>query len=252
LTGVTKGLIGKRADKTRAEQITADVFNDNERLGRAAIKAGQAILDSMEDVFDNGKLDMLCEVLEEWKSAGLNLIHYAQDTPNFAAAEATANFLAEACDAIVSASRPSPLIEIAQALESLVDCLNRYYFSSTNDERQAKRKDLRTVSNLFLVSANYVANAVPFEKRSQIQKIASRIPDDAVQVMDDIKNASFFNDEEHEKLASDSKARIRDTMIELCETYEEIWGSSVRKPAVVNEVGSSSAPDKSMEIVPRE
>jgi len=67
--------------------------------------------------------------------------------------------------------------------------------------------------------------------------------------MDAVKNSSFFSDPEHQQVAEMAKDVFRHAVRELCEIYELEFGKSIRKPAVVKEIGPSNAPDKTIEEI---
>jgi len=249
ITGITKALVGKRANKARAEQIIDDVYNQNDILGKAAFAGCASILSAMEDIFSQERLVQMCEALNNWKSIIPNVIKYAEGTPNQPAADATYKMIVETLDLIMNLERPSPVFEIAQSLDVLFLKLTQYLFCQNQDDRQEKAKELRAAATEFINSANYVSSALPPERRSEALRLAEKIPDEIANVMDAVKNAHFFSDEEHQIKAEEAKEIFRNTVRQLAELYEQEFGKSVRKPAVVKEIGSSNSQDKSMEQI---
>jgi len=248
ITGITKALVGKRANKARAEQISDDVYNENDNLGKAAILGSTLILSCLEDVFSLERVNQLCEAINIWKQTIPGVIKFADGTPNQAAAEATYKMVCDTLDEIMHHERPSPVVEISQSLDVLFVRLARYQFLENQDLRQDRAKELRSAATEFINSANYVGSALSLDKRSEALKKAEKIPDDIHNVLEAVKNASFFSDDEYQNKQRVEIDKFKENVRELSLIYENEWGKSVRKPGVVKEIGSSNAPDKSMEV----
>jgi len=250
LTGITKALIGKRANKARAEQIADDVFNENNTLGRAAIQGCSMILACMEDVFSVDRLNQMCDALNHWIQTIPAVTKFAEGTANQAACESTHKIISDTLEEVINHERPSPVIEIAQAFEMLFLKLEKFIFEESQDQKNEMAKNLRNTANDFISSANYVASGLPLDKRSDALKLAEKIPDDIQVLIEAVKNVTFFTaDNNGKEKAEQSKEKFKQTTRQLCMIYEGEWGKSVRKPAVVKELGSSNAPDRSMELI---
>jgi hypothetical protein len=249
LTGITKALIGKRANKSRAEQISDDVFNQNNTLGKAAIQGCSMILATMEDVFSIDRLNQMCDALNHWKQTIPAVTKFAEGTPNQAATESTYKTISDCLDEVINHDRPSPVIEVSQSLDLLFLRYVKYLFVEGQEEKTERAKELRTAANEFINSANYVASALPLDKRSEALKLAEKIPDDVQKLTEAVKQASSFTDNEGIQKAEQAKENFKINIIQLCLIYETEWGKSVRKPSVVKEIGSSNAPDKLIENI---
>jgi len=249
LTGITKALVGKRANRSRAEQIADDVYSENNLLGRASIHGCSMILGAIEDVFSPDRIIQMCDALTQWKNAIPGVIKYAEGTPNQAAADATFKMICDILDELINMERPSPVLEIAQAFDNLFLRLTRYVFLENQEERQEKARDLRASANEFINSANYVASAIPSDKRTDVLKVAERLNDDLQTVMEAVKNATSFSNPDNTTKAEETKEIFKNTCREIAEIYESVWGKSVRKPSVVKEIGSSQVQDRSMEQI---
>jgi len=249
ITGISKALIGKRANKARAEQIQDDVYNMNDLLGKASIQGCASVLNALEDIFSLDRINQMCESLNIWKNAIPGVIKYAEGTPNQSAADMTYKMIVDTLDEMMNLNRPSPIFEIAHSLDNLFLKMTQYLGSETQDERQERSKGFRTAATEFINSSNYVSSSLSQEKRSEILKLSEKIPDEAQNVMDAVKNSSFFSDPEHQQVAEMAKDVFRHAVRELCEIYELEFGKSIRKPAVVKEIGPSNAPDKTIEEI---
>jgi len=174
ITGISKALIGKRANKERAEQIQDDVYNMNDLLGKASIQGCTGVLNALEDIFSIERITSMCEALNNWKNAIPGVIKYAEGTPNQAAADMTYKTISDTLDELMNLNRPSPIFEIAHSLDTLFLKMNQYLFSESQDERQERAKGFRTAATDFINSSNYVSSSLSQEKRSEVLKLSEK------------------------------------------------------------------------------
>jgi len=195
-------------------------------------------------------MNQMCDALNHWKQTIPAVTKFAEGTPNQAAAESTYKTISDTLEEVIHHERPSAVIEISQSIDVLFLRLTKFLFVEGVEEKNERGKELRSAANEFINSSNYVASALPIDKRSEILKIAEKIPDDIQNVIDAVKQAANFTGDEAIKKAEQFKETFKSTVKQLCTMYENEWGKSVRKPSVVKEIGSSNAPDKSMEQIP--
>eukprot|EP01130_Rhizamoeba_saxonica_P009535 TRINITY_DN3884_c0_g1_i2.p1 TRINITY_DN3884_c0_g1~~TRINITY_DN3884_c0_g1_i2.p1 ORF type:complete len:474 (+),score=115.21 TRINITY_DN3884_c0_g1_i2:68-1489(+) len=240
LTGISKALVPK-------DGSNFEIYDDNSTLGKAAVDASFSILDSLNNVYNDQKIESMCELCVLWKSLSRTIVKYAEGTPNKAAIEFAISTLNSALDEILNCERPSPVVELGSCLESYVYSF-LLYLGSGEVEKNHRTREFREAGAQIISSTKYVESAVPDDMRNDVRVTSDNLRKSTDKLRDAMKNATHFSDATSLEEAEQSKKILMRNLLEFIEIYEYIFQCSIRKKLVVQLVGPSNQTESSLEL----